>query len=130
MTIEAWSSPEGSKAVKSTPGRDVSAGELVERKGTGGLLHRCERQAAFFLESPGFLGSAGFLASGGFLLSREFSPAAGILIFVPQFRQRTVLPRAALGTPSTRRHVRLGHMMRTVSSISVVPIARRRLKVW
>ncbi len=41
---------------------------------------------------------------------------AGTLIFVPQLRQRTVFPRADVGTESTRRHVRLGHMIRMLSA--------------
>jgi hypothetical protein len=41
--------------------------------------------------------------------------ATGTRMFVPQFLQRTVFPRAAEGTASTLRHVRFGHMMRTVS---------------
>ena len=41
--------------------------------------------------------------------------AIGILMLVPQFLQRTIFPRATVGTAKTRRHVRFGHRMRTVS---------------
>lgn len=41
--------------------------------------------------------------------------AAGTFIFVPQLRQRTVLPRAVVGTESTRRHVKVGHMILMLS---------------
>ena len=37
--------------------------------------------------------------------------ASGTLMLVPQLRQRTVLPRAVVGTESTRRHVKVGHMI-------------------
>lgn len=40
----------------------------------------------------------------------------GTLMFVPHCLQRTVLPRAASGTLSTFRQVRLGHIMRIVRS--------------
>jgi len=42
----------------------------------------------------------------------------GILMLQPQFRQRTVRPRASVGTPSTDRHRRLGHI------ILIVPFAK------
>lgn len=38
-------------------------------------------------------------------------------MFVLQLRQRTVLPRALVGTASTLRQVRFGHMIRTVSKV-------------
>ncbi|KAA0216027.1 MAG: hypothetical protein DYG94_10070 [Leptolyngbya sp. PLA3] len=41
--------------------------------------------------------------------------AAGMVTDVPQFLQRTVLPRADSGTAKTRRHDKFGHMIRTVS---------------
>lgn len=37
-------------------------------------------------------------------------------MLVPHARQRTVLPRAELGTASTFLHVSFGHIIRTVSS--------------
>src|SRR5690606_32981936 len=41
----------------------------------------------------------------------------GTRIIVAQFRQRTVFPRELDGTISTFRHVRFGHMMRTLFSV-------------
>lgn len=38
----------------------------------------------------------------------------GTRMVVPQLRQRTVRPRAELGTASMLRHWRLGHMIRMV----------------
>src|SRR5207249_9614946 len=37
----------------------------------------------------------------------------GIRMLMPQLRQRTSLPRARVGTASTRLHARFGHMMRS-----------------
>lgn len=39
---------------------------------------------------------------------------AGTRIVVPQALQRTVFPRATSGMDSTLRHVRFGHMIRTI----------------
>lgn len=44
-------------------------------------------------------------------------------MFVPQFLQRTVFPRAAPGTARTFRHDRFGHMIRTVLFLSMVGLA-------
>lgn len=46
---------------------------------------------------------------------------AGTRMFVPQFRHRTVLPRAVPGTDSTRRHVKFGHIMRMFSELMEIP---------
>jgi hypothetical protein len=62
-------------------------------------------------------------ACGGF--SAGFDVATlGTRMFVPQFRQRTVFPRAAEGTARIRRHVRLGHMILTFSLLMLVFVHR------
>jgi len=43
-----------------------------------------------------------------------FASPAGTRIVVPQLRQRTVRPRADIGTASMLRHFRFGHMIRIV----------------
>ena len=45
----------------------------------------------------------------------------GTRILVPQALQRTVFPRASSGIDNTFRHVRLGHIIRTIlgSAITV-----------
>ena len=44
---------------------------------------------------------------------------AGILIVVPQCRQRTIFPRAAPGTAKTFPHVRFGHMILMFSALLI-----------
>lgn len=60
-------------------------------------------------------------------------------MFVPQFLQRTVFPRALPGTANTLRHVRFGHMIRTVSAAigwlprlvaSDRPVNRSAIVMW
>jgi hypothetical protein len=53
--------------------------------------------------------------------------APGTRIFVPQLRQRTVLPRQVWGTAKTLRQVRLGHMMRTLGEFAFDMGPRRSL---
>ena len=43
----------------------------------------------------------------------------GMRIFVLQFLQRTVFPRAIAGIESTFRQVRFGHIMRTILSSAI-----------
>ena len=62
---------------------------------------------------------ADFLALGAALLLAPFlvPGLSGMRMVVEHPLQRTVLPRALVGTPSTFRQSRLGHMIRIVSSI-------------
>lgn len=58
----------------------------------------------------------------GSSIGAAFAAFTGMRTVEPQFLHLTVLPRADSGTPSTRRHFRLGHMIRRIFS-SVFTVA-------
>jgi len=69
----------------------------------------------------GWVFQADYLVFGAVLLVALFFVLgfSGMRMVVEHPLQRTVLPRALVGTPSTFRQSRLGHMIRIVSSIAL-----------
>ena len=89
---------------------------------TACLPQTLEMRAGYFLPAaPASVSASASLGVG--LLSEGL----GTWIRVPQFRQRTVLPRALTGTDRIVRHWRFGHRSRTALG-DIVTASRETMK--